>query len=80
MVEHVVTSLGKWKQVDNLRLSSTTEHVGGLPELQETLTQNIPTKKHNLITENKDLIFSYCHSLACTYQISAALDFMVFEK
>lgn len=75
-----ITSLGKWKQESSLRLPSTTEHAGGLPELQETLTQNIPTKKHNFITENKDFTFSYSHSLACKYQISVALDFMVFDK
>lgn len=75
-----ITSHGKWKQDGSLRLSSTTEHVGGLPELRETLTQNIPTKKHNLIIANKDLTFSYCRSLACKYQIGVALDFMVFDK
>lgn len=74
-----ITSLGKWKQDQQLEV--TFNFITSLrPAWATGDPDSKQTKKRNLITENKDLIFSYCHSLACKYQISMALDFIVFDK
>lgn len=35
---------------------------------------------NDLITDNKYLVFSYCHSPACKYQISMSLDCIMLDK
>lgn len=57
----VITSLGKWKQDQEFEVI-----LDSITRLRHAWATGDPdskwTKKHNnLITENKDLIFSYCH-------------------